>query len=65
VRLIGTPIAAWRAPGLPPSARPMVRCTARSRSVWRARVWATETVKGMGELRWASYNQPYVSAAGE
>jgi len=24
-----------------------------------------ETVKGMGELRWASYNQPYVSAAGE
>jgi hypothetical protein len=24
-----------------------------------------ETVKGMGELRWASYNQPYVSAAGD
>ena len=24
-----------------------------------------ETVKGMGELRWASYNRPYVSAAGE
>ena len=23
------------------------------------------TVKGMGKLRWASYNRPYVSAAGE
>jgi hypothetical protein len=24
-----------------------------------------ETVKGMGELRWVSYDQPYVSAVGE
>jgi hypothetical protein len=26
---------------------------------------ADETVKGMGELRWVSYDQPYVSAVGE